>query len=58
MLEYEIAPGRFNVVLTTFEFALRDKRFLKKIAWLYIVVDEVILLIMNINITLRLGTQA
>ena len=36
----EVADGHFNVLLTTYEFVIRDKGSLKKIAWQYAIVDE------------------
>jgi len=30
----------FNVLMTTYEFAMRDKRYLRKIEWKYIIIDE------------------
>ena len=35
-----ILNGKFNTVLTTFNFVMRDKRYLSKVAWNYIIVDE------------------
>ncbi|GMI21943.1 hypothetical protein TeGR_g9746, partial [Tetraparma gracilis] len=35
-----IAPKRFNVVITTYDFVIKDARSLKKIPWEYVVVDE------------------
>jgi len=35
-----IKPGHFNIVMTTFEFAMRDKTILRKIPWAYIIIDE------------------
>ncbi len=35
-----IKPGHFNIVMTTFEFAMRDKTTLRKIPWAYIIIDE------------------
>lgn len=35
-----IKPGHFNIVMTTFEFAMRDKTVLRKIPWAYIIIDE------------------
>jgi len=29
----EVADGHFNVLLTTYEFVIRDKGSLKKLAW-------------------------
>jgi SNF2 family DNA or RNA helicase len=36
----EVEPGRFNVMLTTYEYIMFDKYALKKIYWQYIIVDE------------------
>ena len=36
----EVADGHFNVLLTTYEFVIRDKGSLKKLAWQYAIVDE------------------
>jgi SNF2 family DNA or RNA helicase len=36
----KLATGTFNVLLTTYEFAMKDKRYLKNIDWEYIIVDE------------------
>lgn len=36
----EVADGHFNVLLTTYEFVIRDKGQLKKLAWQYAIVDE------------------
>lgn len=36
----QIARENYNILLTTFEFAMRDKKFLRKIKWRYIIVDE------------------
>ena len=35
-----IKPGHFNIIMTTFEFAMRDKNVLRKIPWKYIIIDE------------------
>ena len=35
-----IANGKFNSVLTTFDYVMRDKKFLSKVDWSYIIVDE------------------
>lgn len=35
-----IKPGHFNIVMTTFEFAMRDKAVLRKIPWAYMIIDE------------------
>lgn len=36
----EVADGHFNVLLTTYEFVIRDKASLRKLAWQYAIVDE------------------
>lgn len=36
----EILPMRFNVLVTTFELAMRQKKQLSKIPWRYLIVDE------------------
>mmetsp|Transcript_2012 Transcript_2012/g.2871 ORF Transcript_2012/g.2871 Transcript_2012/m.2871 type:complete len:1015 (+) Transcript_2012:175-3219(+) len=38
--EEDMASGNYNVLLTTFEFAMRDKKYLRKVHWQYIIVDE------------------
>lgn len=38
--ETRLEAMNFNVLLTTFEYAMLDKRHLKKIEWEYIIVDE------------------
>lgn len=35
-----LASGDYNILMTTFEFAMRDKKFLRKINWEYVIVDE------------------
>jgi SNF2 family DNA or RNA helicase len=35
-----LSTSNYNVLLTTFEFAMRDKKFLRHIPWEYILVDE------------------
>ncbi|GMI51666.1 hypothetical protein ScalyP_jg10563, partial [Parmales sp. scaly parma] len=40
LVKKEISPGRFNVLLTTYEFVMKDKASLKKMEWQYCIVDE------------------
>jgi SNF2-related domain len=35
-----IAPGRFNVVVTSYECVLKEKATLTKINWKYLMIDE------------------
>merc|ERR1712137_1244575 len=35
-----IAAGKYNSVLTTFDYVMRDKKFLSKVEWNYVIVDE------------------
>ncbi len=44
----------FNVFLTTYEFAMRDRRFLKKISWEYIIVDEVCTRMKHVSVELQI----
>jgi SNF2 family DNA or RNA helicase len=36
----EVRNGQFNVLLTTYEYIIRDKGSLKKVVWQYAIVDE------------------
>ena len=36
----EVEPGHFNVLLTTYEYIMKDKSVLKRMPWEYIIVDE------------------
>ena len=38
--EKKLATGQFNVCMTTYEFAMRDKAALRKIKWEYMIIDE------------------
>lgn len=36
----EVEGGHFNILLTTYEYVMKDKAMLKKLPWEYIIVDE------------------
>ena len=40
MYKTYIATKRFNVVITTYDFVIKDKASLRKIPWEYVIVDE------------------
>lgn len=39
-LQNQLRHGRFSVLLTTYEYVIKDRPFLAKIRWLYLIVDE------------------
>lgn len=39
-LQEILRHGRFNVLLTTYEYAVKDRAFLSKFKWTYLIVDE------------------
>jgi hypothetical protein len=40
MREDLLGEGKFNVLITHYDLIMRDKAFLKKIHWYYMIVDE------------------
>ena len=36
----QVLPGKFNVLVTTYEFIMRDRSKLCRIDWKYMVIDE------------------
>ena len=40
MLAQTIRTNRFNVVLTTYEYIMRDRSILSKVQWKYLIIDE------------------
>lgn len=36
----QVSAGQFNILLTTYEYIIRDKKFLRKIEWQHAIVDE------------------
>ena len=36
----ELAPGKFDVVVTSYEMVIKEKNHFKKFHWRYIIIDE------------------
>ena len=39
-MQKKLSDGKFSVLITHYDLIMRDKAFLKKIHWHYMVVDE------------------
>ena len=39
-VQYQIRSGRFNVLITTYEYIIREKAILSKLRWKYMIIDE------------------
>ncbi|CAK7243259.1 MAG: transcriptional regulator [Sporothrix thermara] len=40
-LQDKIRQGRFQVLLTTYEYVIKDRPLLSRIKWFYMIIDEV-----------------
>ena len=39
-VQHQIRSGRFNVLVTTYEYVIREKAILSKLRWKYMIIDE------------------
>jgi ATP-dependent helicase STH1/SNF2 len=39
-LGYEVRNGNFNVLITTFEYIIKERPILCKVKWVYMIIDE------------------
>lgn len=39
-LQYEVRGGNFNVLLTTYEYIIKDRPVLSKLKWVHMIIDE------------------
>ena len=39
-LQAQVRSGRFNVLITTYEYIIRDKSTLSKVRWKFMIIDE------------------
>ncbi|CAH1772648.1 unnamed protein product [Owenia fusiformis] len=39
-LQFQVRSGKFNVLLTTYEYVIKDKGALAKVRWKYMIIDE------------------